>query len=269
MVRKRIILALLLFSVSSSVIASSSTSSSRIVPLANNGVSSRFLQGGLRISNPEISVTVGRFGFEGALEQVLTLLPNSVALAFDIYSKLEQKWIDRANAQGNSVFLTVSPFKFLAGNASAPTSLNLYTQESDIQDWQKSVGATLKGFLVDRNVCQDIRVFAALAAYVKKQNLVFFLSEPGENTEIICSDHPGKCSVGDIVIQPSDSIDLIERKLKATRLLAEKQGYANLIVFLSNSEMFTALKNWMTSLEMKKFNFVPSEKNSTRENRYG
>ncbi len=258
----------LLFTMGNPVIASSPPQQS-IVPLSNNGISARFLKGGLCVSTPEISVTVGHFGFEGAIEQVLTLLPSSVTLAFDVYSKLEKKWVDRAKEQGNSIFLTASSFKFIAGNAAGPTSLNLYTQESDIQEWQKYVGDSLKGFLIDRNVCQGTRVFAALASYIKKQNLLLFLSEPGENTQAICSDHPGKCSVGDIVIQLTDAGDLVEHKLEATRLLAEKQGYANLIVFLSNSEMLTALKNWMISLEEKKFNFVSIEKNSTKENRYG
>lgn len=263
------IMILLLLVVMNAPVLSSSSPQQSIVPLNNNGISGRFLKGGLHVSGPEVSVTIVRFGFEGAVEQVLTFLPSSVALAFDVYSKLEQKWVERAKKQGNSIFLCVSPFKFVAGNAFGPASLNLYTQESDIQEWHKNVGPSLKGFLIDRNVCQDTRVFAALASYVKKQNLLIFLSEPGQNTQMICSDNPGRCSVGDIVIEPSDVSELIENKLEATRLLAEKQGYANLIVFLSNPEMLTKLKNWMIALEVKKINFVPIEKNLTKENRYG
>ncbi len=240
-----------------------------VVPLSNNGISARFLKGGLHISNPEISIIVGHFGFEMAVEQVLTFLPSSVALAFDVYSNIEKKWIDKAHEQGNSVFLTVSSFKFISGNASSPVSLNLYTQESDIHEWGKRIGSTLKGFLIDRNICQDTRSFAALTNYIKKQNLLILLSEAGENTQTICGNHPEKCFVGDVVIQAIDSNDQIERKLEATKLLAEKQGYANLVVFLSSSQMFTMLKNWMTSLNEKSFIFVPVEKNLTKENRYG
>ncbi len=260
---------MLLIAISSHAAASQSQQSSTVVPLKNNGISSRFLRGGLRVSNPAISVIIGHFGFEKAVDQVLTFLPSSVALAFNVHSKLKKKWVDKANEQGNPIFLTVPPFRFIAGNASGPILLNLYTQESDMQEWQKEVGSALKGFLVNRNICQDTRAFAALTNYIKKQNLLLALSEAGENTQTICSNHVGKCFVGDLAIQIFDSVDQVKSKLEATKLLAEKQGYANLVIFLSSPEVFTILRNWMIYLVGEKFDFVSIEKSLTKENRYG